>query len=77
MAESWQHLRWEKDRHYYEVHLHQDLWGQWLLTCCWGQRGSALGQVRTLACTSYAEALTQLEQVKKRRTQREYQLIIQ
>ena len=77
MAETWQRLRWEKGSRYYEVYLHQDLWGQWVLTRCWGRRGSALGQVRSFPCASYPDALAQLEQIKKRRAQRYYQLVIQ
>lgn len=29
---DWIRIRWEKGTRYYEVHLHQDLWGEWLLT---------------------------------------------
>jgi WGR domain-containing protein len=77
VSRPWQRLRWEKGRRYYEVHLHQDLWGQWVLTRCWGGRGSAWGQVRTRPCASYTEALAQLEQIKKRHVQRHYQLVVQ
>lgn len=65
-------LRWEKDSRYYEVHVVQDLWGEWVLTRIWGQRGTAMGQIRRVPCESYAEALTKLAQMEKRRAQRGY-----
>ena len=41
-------LRWEKHTargiRYYEVDLHQDLWGEWLLTQAWGRLSTRLGQ---------------------------------
>jgi hypothetical protein len=36
------HLRWERGTRYYEVYLHQDLWGEWVLTQVWGRRGLGL-----------------------------------
>jgi hypothetical protein len=48
-AEEWVRLRWEKDTRYYEAHLHQDLWGGWVLTKVWGRRDSALGSSRPFA----------------------------
>jgi hypothetical protein len=42
---EWIHLRWERGTRYYEVYLHQDLWGDWVLTQVWGRRGTALYQV--------------------------------
>jgi hypothetical protein len=34
---EWISLRWEKGTRYYEVYLHQDLWGDWVLTQVWGR----------------------------------------
>ncbi len=64
-------LRWEKRTawgvRYYEVDLHQDLWGEWLLTQAWGRRGTRLGQVRGVSCGSRAEGLMRLMTILKRR----------
>jgi len=65
-------LRWEKETRYYEVHVVQDLWGDWVLTRIWGRRGSAIGQIRRAPCESYTEALAQLARLEKRRAQRGY-----
>ena len=70
------HLRWEKPTargvRYYQVDLHQDLWGEWLLTQAWGRRGTRLGRVRVAPCGSHAEGLVQIAAIGKRRCQRCY-----
>ncbi len=45
MINEWIHLRWERGTRYYEVYLHQDLWGDWVLTQVWGRRGTELGRM--------------------------------
>jgi hypothetical protein len=32
MINEWISLRWERGTRYYEVHLQQDLFGEWVLT---------------------------------------------
>jgi hypothetical protein len=64
---KWLHERWKKGTRYYEIHLHQDLWGDWVLTQIWGQRGAALGQVRHSPCASYEEDITKRDEVRKKR----------
>ena len=54
---------------YYEVDLHRDLWGEWLLTQSWGRRGTRLGRVRVGPCGSHAEGLAQIAVIGKRRRQ--------
>jgi transposase len=44
---------WERGTRYYEVHLHQDLWGDWVLTQVWGRRGTELGRMVHTPCASY------------------------
>jgi hypothetical protein len=43
-APEWIRRRWEKATRYYEVYLHPDLWGDWVLTRIWGRRGELLGR---------------------------------
>ena len=64
--------RWERHTRYYEAYLHQDLWGNWVLTRVWGGRGQATGQVRHRPCQSYEAGIEDLEQVSHRRRQRGY-----
>ena len=73
-------LRWEKHTargiRYYEVDLHQDLWGEWLLTQAWGRLGTRLGQVRAVPCGSQAEGLARVAAILKRRRQRCYVMVV-
>jgi hypothetical protein len=39
MIDEWISLRWERGTRYYEVCLHQDLWGDWVLTQVWDDEG--------------------------------------
>ena len=71
---QWIYLRWQKGTRYYEVYLHQDLWGEWILTRVWGRRGTALGRVVHIPCTSYEDGCEQLEAVRARRKQRGYKV---
>lgn len=72
-------LRWEKPTargiRYYAVDLHQDLWGEWLLTQAWGRSGTRLGQVRAVPCGSQAEGLARVAAILKRRRQRCYVMV--
>lgn len=72
---GWRRQRWEKGTRYYEARVHPDLWSEWMLTVGWGRRGTRLGQVRDRPCASYAEGVTLLAAVGKRRIQRGYRRI--
>ncbi|MBK8536322.1 MAG: WGR domain-containing protein [Candidatus Competibacteraceae bacterium] len=71
----WCRQRWEKGTRYYEARLHPNLWGDWMLTVGWGRRGTWLGQIRDRPCASYAEGVTLLAAVGKRRIQRGYRKV--
>lgn len=64
--------RWERDTRYYELHLRQDLWGDWMLTRVWGRRGTALGQIRHEHYSDYYEAASQYTRYLKQRGRRGY-----
>lgn len=71
-SEPWIKIRWERGTRYYEVRLHSDLWGQWVLTRSWGRRGERLGRVWHIPCQSYQEGQQQLAAVQARRQQHGY-----
>jgi len=73
---EWLSLRWEKGSRYYEVRLHQDLWGDWVLTQVWGRRDTALGRVVHTPCTSYEEGYERLAAVRVRRESRGYKVLV-
>lgn len=66
-------LRWEKESRYYEIHLQQDLWGDWVLTRIWGRRGSPTGQITRVPCRSYRDAAELLASVCSQRKRRGYE----
>jgi hypothetical protein len=72
-------LRWEKPTargvRYYQVDLHQDLWGEWLLTQAWGRRGTRLGRVQAVPCGSQAVGLARITAIQKRRHQHRYVMV--
>ena len=72
MVHQWSHERWEKGSRYYEVLLHQDLWGDWVLTRIWGRRGTELGREVHTHCASYRDACDRLVAAKARRKRRGY-----
>ena len=72
---TWLCQCWVKHTRYYKVLLHRDLWGDWIVTRIGGQRGSPLGRVRHHPYGSYAEGLSRLAAVARRREQRGYAMV--
>ena len=68
----WLASRWERDTRYYELHLRQDLFGDWVLTRVWGGKGTALGQIRHELCESYAEGVARHAEAERVRVKRGY-----
>ena len=70
-------MRWvnETKARYYQVHLLQDLFGEWTLIRVWGGLGSRRGGMRSTGVASYADGLAQLEAIGKRRHQRGYRRV--
>ncbi|MGF1529230.1 MAG: hypothetical protein ACFCBW_20985 [Candidatus Competibacterales bacterium] len=73
-AEDWYPLRFEKDARFYEVILHQDLWGQWFVTKRWGS-GEGSAQTQLTPCKSYAEVLD-IVNAAARRCQRQGYIMV-
>jgi hypothetical protein len=74
MEERAQHATWinpAKGR-YYQVHLAQDLFGDWTLLKVWGGCGSRRGRLQSSGVASYADGLAQLHAIAKRRLARGY-----
>jgi predicted DNA-binding WGR domain protein len=74
MINEWISLRWERGTRYYEVHLQQDLFGEWVLTQVWGRRGTELGRMVHTPCASYQDGRERLTAVQARREQRGYKV---
>lgn len=70
--DAWQRRRWHNASRYYEVHIHQDLWGNWLLTRIWGRTGTAAGNHKQEPVADREEALGRLAAVAACRRRRGY-----
>jgi hypothetical protein len=76
-SNDWITCRWEKttgEGRYYLVLLHQDLWGQWIVTRVWGGRRRKAGQSRHLLVHSREEGIQELKKIAERRAARQYQI---
>lgn len=56
-------VRWQNEHDYCLVHIHQDMFGDWLLTKAWGQIGTQFGGVNHSLVESYNEAVTLMESI--------------
>ncbi|WP_220495482.1 WGR domain-containing protein [Oceanospirillum sediminis] len=56
-------VRWQNEHDYCLVHIHQDMFGDWLLTKAWGQIGTQFGGVHHSLVESYDEAVTLMESI--------------
>ncbi len=57
-------IRWEKDQDYYLVHVHQDMFGDWLVTRVWGITGTQYGGLKHTLVNSPEEAETLVNDVQ-------------
>lgn len=71
-GEVWR--RWETSTRYYEVVLHQDLLGDWVLSVSHGGRGSNLGALVHRAVGSLEAGMVALETIAKTRKRHGYLL---
>lgn len=74
-TDAWVKLRWEKESRYYEAHLHQDLWGEWIVTRVWGRRGGRLGRVLHVPCPSRTDGMKLLRQIDHTRQRHGYRCV--
>lgn len=65
-------MRWESPTRWYEAWLGPDLFGDPLLTCCWGARGSPRGGMKCWPVASAAEAERLLAALARRRERHGY-----
>ncbi len=73
--DRWICIHWQTDTRSYTAEITQDLWGNWLVTRHWGSRRTQIGNRMVVPAQSYEDALSQLEQVSKRRRQRGYKSV--
>lgn len=67
-------VRFEKGTRYYTIHLHKDLFDDWVLVVINGRIQTNLGKIRTLAFPSFTDAFNQFCTAIKLRAKRGYSL---
>ncbi len=75
-GDPWHLIRFEKDTRYYSILLEKDLLDDWVLVVTNGRIQSRLGQVRTIAHTSFADAFNHFCDMIDVRIKRGYRLKI-
>lgn len=61
---------------YYKLILQKDLFGHHVITCIWGSLISKLGNYKNYAFENIEDAKTFISQIKKKRSQRGYNMIM-
>jgi hypothetical protein len=70
----WQKWHWKSDTRYYKVLLHQDLFGNWVLSKEWGGLNNHINGGKS-ELTDIAQADKTIQAIDKKRKTRGYSLI--
>lgn len=74
---QWLHSVWEKQSRAYRLDLHQDLWGNWIVTRTWGSnRRRGYGLSKDTVCADFKTALELFQKQEARRSRRSYRKIL-
>jgi predicted DNA-binding WGR domain protein len=68
---NWISFHWTKKTRYYRIILHQDLFGDWIITRVWGRIGTKMGMAKAHAI-SYQDGLKLIAELCKVRQYRGY-----
>lgn len=50
-------IRWENDHDYVLVHIHQDMFGDWIFSRAWGQIGTQFGGLKHQLADDHDQAM--------------------
>lgn len=50
-------IRWESGHDYVLVHVHQDMFGDWIVSRAWGQIGTQFGGLKHMLAEDYTQAM--------------------
>lgn len=56
-------VRWESPHDYVLVHIHQDMFGDWIFSRAWGQIGTQFGGLKHQLADNHQQALMWLDDV--------------
>lgn len=70
-------VRWETDHDYVLVHIHQDMFGDWIFSRAWGQIGTRFGGLKHLLAEDRQLAQTWLEDEATIQASRGYRKVLE
>ncbi|WP_048306897.1 hypothetical protein [Halomonas sp. PR-M31] len=70
-------VRWESHHDYVLVHVHQDMFGDWIFSRAWGQIGTQFGGLKHQVAGSHDQALMWLEDVANIQGARGFQKVLE
>ena len=72
--EKWRRYHFESKNRYYMVILQQNLFHEWSIIKCYGDKDNKFGNMVIESCDSYESGINKIEQIKKARRSRKYAL---
>lgn len=70
-------VRWESDHDYVLVHIHQDMFGDWIFSRAWGQIGTQFGGLKHQLADDHTQAMMWLEDVATIQTSRGFRKVLE
>ncbi|OHV09920.1 hypothetical protein [Kushneria phosphatilytica] len=68
-------IRWESGHDYVLVHVHRDMFGDWILSRAWGQIGTGYGGLRHALAESFDQAMTWVDSIDHIQTSRGFERV--
>ncbi|QJQ95713.1 MULTISPECIES: hypothetical protein [Halomonadaceae] len=70
-------VRWESDHDYVLVHVHQDMFGDWIFSRAWGQIGTQFGGLKHQLADDHGQAMMWLDDVDHIQRSRGFQKVFE
>lgn len=70
-------VRWESEHDYVLVHVHQDMFGDWIFSRAWGQIGTQFGGLKHQLADSYDQAMMWLDDVEHIQSSRGFRKVLE
>jgi hypothetical protein len=70
-------IRWETDHDYVLVHVHQDMFGDWIFSRAWGQIGTQFGGLKHRLADDHGQAMMWLEDEATIQTSRGFHKVLE
>ncbi|MCG7600930.1 hypothetical protein MHM84_14190 [Halomonas sp. McH1-25] len=70
-------VRWESEHDYVLVHVHQDMFGDWIFSRAWGQIGTQFGGLKHQLADSHDQAMMWLDDVDHIQSSRGFRKVLE